>query len=1282
MSSLKQMRFSRIVLMVVVLVSFAFAWAANGSSIHAAGAPERYSDLIARAGQIGTVRLLVTLNVPFTPEGNLSNTQKQAQRNTIQQTQNALLSRMQGLKYELIANYRLFPITALNADQTALIFLANAPEVKNIEEDIPMAPDDAASNAVVGVPAAQALGFDGAGYAVAILDTGVQVTHPFFAGRIGAEACFSTTVSGQSTSVCPNGQSTSGGNPGQAGVGAGANCPITTYGCEHGTHVAGIAAGRNYAGGPGYDGIARSAKVIALQVFSQFNSSANCGTNPVPCVLSYSSDQLAALQYLASTIAPGLPTASANMSLGGSTKFTAFCDTNSLKPAVDTLRSLGIATVISSGNNGFADGITAPACISTAISVGATDNSDAIASFSNRASFMSLYAPGSGIDSSVPNNYFAVLSGTSMSAPAVTGAWAVLKSKQNADVATILTAFQNTGVNIPNTGGPVFSNKRIQIDAALGQLNPTPTPSYTPGGPTLTVTPSLTNTPTSTPTGLVGTYTVTNLNDSGAGSLRAAFISAGSGSTINFQAGLTGTITLQSEITYTGSITVNGPGARVITVSGNNANRIFNFKNASTSNVVNISGLTLANGLNIYGGVALNLNGGTVVLDGLAILNNAAGPGTGAAFFNADANVTLKNSTVAGNTSTNRGAIQNQGGASTSLTIINSTFVNNTAGAGLGGAIRNFNTLKIVNSTFVNNTASDAQVSNNGGTVTIQNSAFYAGTQDDIRSTSAVASLDYNIINKVGTATFSGTTTNNQLNVNPNLQTTLANNGGQTDTLLPNAGSPVLDKIPAASNCNTSDATLATDQRGVARPFNVLCDIGAVEVNGALSTATSSPTPSNTPTASPTPFTVTYNGTLLNGGPTFNNPNEGTPPTSLSTNGTAVYYHVQSFTVPVAGSYSLQQTVASYTDGSATNQDGYFSLYQISFNPATPLVNALSVNDDGPLQTLNRPGLVYTLATGTTYILVTSHYDNGFYGTFTNTIAGPGLAVLGSTATATPTATVTATASNTPVPVAADHIGVYKNGVFSLRNTNTSGAADITAVFGGDPSDLPIVGDWNADGVDTVGVYRNSTGVFFLSNSNTSPAVNVSLVFGNPSDTPLHGHWTNTLPNDGVGVYRNSNGILYQKNALTTGFSDYFAIFGNPGDQGIAGDWNNNGFDSIGIYRSTDQTWYLSNNSTPSGITFADLSFVWNIGTNAPVTGDWDADGVATVGYFNGTNGVFALHSTLAAAGSDNVFAFGPTGGIPVAGHWQAGTVPPLSGVIRSGGSSGGVNPVDPGHAD
>lgn len=264
------------------------------------------------------------------------------------------------------------------------------------------------------------------------------------------------------------------------------------------------------------------------------------------------------------------------------------------------------------------------------------------------------------------------------------------------------------------------------------------------------------------------------------------------------------------------------------------------------------------------------------------------------------------------------------------------------------------------------------------------------------------------------------------------------------------------------------------------------------------------------------------------------------------------------------------------------------------------------------------------------------------------------------------TPTLTPTATNTLVPPHPDTIGVYKDGAWYLRNSNTSGTQDIYATYGGDPTDLPVVGDWNGDGIDTLGIYRVSEGRFYLSDSNTGPApTHVVVLFGNPADTPFSGKWTVDMTGDGIGVYRNSNGILYQRKSLTSGFNDFFAIFGNPGDLGFAGDWDGNGFDSIGIYRSSNQIWYLTNNSTPSGITFSEIDFVWDIANEHPVIGDWDGVGGSTVGYLT-SSGVFALYATAASAGATNVFAFGPVNGRPVAGKWLSSSKPSLSQMLFS----------------
>ena len=180
-----------------------------------------------------------------------------------------------------------------------------------------------------------------------------------------------------------------------------------------------------------------------------------------------------------------------------------------------------------------------------------------------------------------------------------------------------------------------------------------------------------------------------------------------------------------------------------------------------------------------------------------------------------------------------------------------------------------------------------------------------------------------------------------------------------------------------------------------------------------------------------------------------------------------------------------------------------------------------------------------------------------------------------------------------------DTIGIYRNGVFYLRNSNTVGFADLTVAFG-TPGDQPIAGDWNNDGVDTIGVYRSSTGQFLLRNSNTSGAPEMSFYLGNVGDVGIAGDW-NGDGTDTTGVFRPSNGVIFLKNTNVSGFADVALNYGLPGDQPVVGDWDNNGTTTIGIYRSA--RFYLRNSNTNG---FADILLnLGNIG-DMPIAGNWD----------------------------------------------------------------------------
>jgi hypothetical protein len=166
-----------------------------------------------------------------------------------------------------------------------------------------------------------------------------------------------------------------------------------------------------------------------------------------------------------------------------------------------------------------------------------------------------------------------------------------------------------------------------------------------------------------------------------------------------------------------------------------------------------------------------------------------------------------------------------------------------------------------------------------------------------------------------------------------------------------------------------------------------------------------------------------------------------------------------------------------------------------------------------------------------------------------------------------------------------DTPGLYRrsDGYAYLRNANTQGVADIKFFFG-NPSDVPIPGDFDGDGCDTLSIYRPAEQRFYVINRLGAGDAGLgfaehSFGFGDPGDKPFVGDFDGNGI-DEVGLHRESTGRVYFRFSLTTGIADRDFIYGDPGDFLVAGDWDGDGSDSPAIFRPSDGNWYIRLSNT------------------------------------------------------------------------------------------------------
>ncbi len=305
-------------------------------------------------------------------------------------------------------------------------------------------------------------GLTGAGSKIAVIDSGIDLDHADFSGRIVAEQCFCSGVAG-SVGCCPNALDS------QSGSGAAQD----DHG--HGTNVAGVMAG---GGAVAPRGGAPGADIVAVKVLDS--------TNSFCC----SSDIVAALDWVRVNH-PDVKVV--NASLGTSTLFASACDANapSLAAAVNNLTANGTMVFVSSGNQRSATSMGAPACVANSISVGAVydsaqgntnyaffgcgDNNTAAdlpTCFTNSNATIDLYAPGASATSSGNGGGQSTFTGTSQAAPLSAGCAATLRARvPNATAAEVEAALEAspTRVTDPKNG---LNFPRLDCLDALARLAP------------------------------------------------------------------------------------------------------------------------------------------------------------------------------------------------------------------------------------------------------------------------------------------------------------------------------------------------------------------------------------------------------------------------------------------------------------------------------------------------------------------------------------------------------------------------------------------------------------------------------------------------------------------------------------------------------------------------------------------------------------------------------------------------------------------------------------------
>jgi subtilisin family serine protease len=430
------------------------------------------------------IRVIVALKLPVGTGLTLADRGR-----AVQQAQNQVLENVSRDDFQVMHRYTAVPALAGITTARGLAALLASSAVERIDLDAPGSGGLAQSVPQIKADLLRNIGLTGNGVTIAVLDSGIDSDHLDLSDAKVDEQCFCSGGGG----CCPNGL------PTQSGPGAAEDDN------GHGTNVTGIITGNGQVAPVA---VAPGTNIVAIKVLDANNS------------FCCSSDVIAGLDYI---LANRPDVRIVNMSLCTFATFAGDCDnatafTMAFASVINMLTSNGISVFASSCNSGLPNQMGAPACAANTISVGAVDDGDNVAAFSNSGPTLDLLAPGVGVTAAGIGGGISTFTGTSMASPHAAGTAALLlEAYPGLSPADILNALKGTGViRIDPKNG--LSHPRIDAEAAFLSLNGRATVSgeiFTDGLPVVGRTVSFesidTGASTTTMTDAAGHYEFTSV---------------------------------------------------------------------------------------------------------------------------------------------------------------------------------------------------------------------------------------------------------------------------------------------------------------------------------------------------------------------------------------------------------------------------------------------------------------------------------------------------------------------------------------------------------------------------------------------------------------------------------------------------------------------------------------------------------------------------------------------------------------------------------------------------